>query len=54
MSARNDWAHGLLDLYAIWCAAMDKARAAGLSDDEAADAVGSWLRGQLDGSGVAR
>jgi len=52
MSARNDWAQGLLELHGIWCDAMDKLRAAGLSDDEAAEVVIAWLRAELGTKGV--
>lgn len=47
MSGGNDWAPALLELYSVWCEAMGKARAAGMSEDDAADAVGMWLSGQL-------
>lgn len=47
MSGENDWAPALLELHRVWCEAMDKARAAGMSEDDAADAVGVWLRSQL-------
>lgn len=46
------WAPALLDLHRIWCEAMDKARAAGMSDAEAADAVGVWLRSELSNGGA--
>lgn len=47
MSAENDWAPALLDLHRIWSEAMEKARAAGMSEEVAAAAVGSWLRSEL-------
>lgn len=43
----RNWGYALLELHRIWCEAMDKARADGMSEDDAAEAVGAWMTSNL-------